>query len=238
MKKNTGYLLVGLVSLFALVTSCGGATTPGGGTGPSVISGSIEVSSVSDWAHLKIGLFSDATYDYLGNSNLDADPGKNYRIYHTDYASGAPASFSLVPVVGSSFSLGNTSSATASFTFTFPSVVPPSGEHYDLVAWIDADDDGTLDLPNASGFIDPVAATQGELNRLAWMTHIEGGTSTTMYFMSFYRSFLTDTKFMATGYDGDMNYIDEVSSAGYSSGFNFHLVPTSGTVNGTAVTGW
>ena len=149
-------LILPALAVAGLLAACSG-TGPGGGNG-RVITGTITVPPGTDWASVKLGIFSGGALGAHPNTLDATDNGLNdetkYRLVYYDVSSGADEI--IAPVGGASYTISDTGATSRTYSFELPSSLPlmtdlGNRESYYFVLWYDTGaTPGSLDLKNGT----------------------------------------------------------------------------------------
>lgn len=243
MKAQTYALIIVSLSVALLGSGCSTSSSgeDDGANSTPVVSGTITVSQESDWETLKLGLFSGGeagAYTALDDLFNGFDGlATEVRLAYNDNSAGSGTPVSVSPSATLDTVTG-TGATTRNYSFTLSAPAPAEDQEYFFAAWLDADDDGTLDLVNAS-FSEYTTHATGEFNRLSWKNTLDSDDQpTTIMVHGFLRGFSEeqatflqpiDGTWKYAGYDGDgYNEQNNLNSAANTSGFNFTMVPNNG----------
>lgn len=201
------------------------------------ITGTITVPDSSYWVNLKMGVFSDGA-DWMSFSSENLNAGE-MRYSRFCYDSDSPSlDVSFTPVTGATYVITGTGTTERAFSFTLPSEVAAASVSYYLVAWQDSNANGTLDIKNASAFMNPATVAQGEFNRLGWKMHLNVKDTANVEMVSsrfsadkFYNK--PDIWMLYLFEDIDYYNVYEYLTTDNASGFSFSMIPqTKDTVTG------
>ena len=205
-----------LVLAFAGLTSC---VLEGGGSSDSAITGSVTVANAADWADLQIGVFYASAVDtdpnYFWYFDTDHELNPTEYIYRAGYWNGNDKSMHAFAPEPVSVSASQKSGVSGTFRAQLPETPLQEG-YYHIIAWLDSDGDGLLDLVDSVEDADQIAFS--EFNRC---TRYDGGA---YYVSNFY--YTLDLGYQFGGFDGTGSHTATLSEAN-ATDFSFDLRPAA-----------